>query len=182
MPDLLGKKESALASPTASIGSALLALTLVLFFATIASYGGVALLMRQQANAREELMAQVESKQQQFREDDLNKIFQLDDRLTHLRSALAKHTFTANVFVLIETMTLSQVRFTSVNLAAGSRKLDMAGEAISYAAVARQIGAFEQSPLVERVEFGGLGLAADSRRIQFKVSLLLKPSLFQIRP
>lgn len=156
-------------------------LGLVVFLAAAASFAGLTLLNRAQKEAREVLLTEVREKQGTLRTDLVNQIFLLDERLKNLRTLLAGHVFSSNVLRFVESTTLPQVRFINFSFDASSRKLDMTGEAISYAVLARQIGIFERDPNIEKVEFGGLSLGANNFA-GFKITLIFKKSFLNIRP
>ncbi|QQG45673.1 MAG: hypothetical protein HYW89_02010 [Candidatus Sungiibacteriota bacterium] len=182
MADLLLKKESPEAKFRIERGSSFLFyLVLALFFLGLAVYGGLLLLNRGQERAREELTAQVRLKEEDLRPELLNQIFILDKRLKNLRTLLARHIFPSNTLRLVEADTHPQVRFLNFNLSTDSRKLEMSGETTSYAVLARQIALFERDPQVERVEFGGLSFGTNNL-LGFKLTLIIKTSLLQLRP
>lgn len=182
MADLLLKKESPLqALQIQRGGSFLFYLSLLAFFVVSAGYGGLALLNNAQEKAREELVAQAKTKEEELRPELLSQIFLLDSRLKTMRTLISKHTFPSNVFRFMETHTHQQVRFLNFNFNGDARKLDMIGEAASYAALAEQIAILEGSENVEAVEFGGLSLGTKNL-VNFKVAIIFKPTLLQLQP
>lgn len=136
---------------------------------------------RAQEKARDELIAQVKTKEEELRPELLNQIFLLDTRLKTMRSLLSQHLFTSNVFAFMEANTYPQIRFLNFIFSADARKLDMTGEAVSYAALAEQIAALERNPNVDTVEFGGLSLGTKNL-VNFKIAIIFKPALLQPRP
>lgn len=182
MADLLARKETTkLNLESGQGGSLLFYLGLLLFFLASASYGGIILLNSNQHKTKERLIEEVKLKEENLRSELLAEIFLLDERLKNMGSLLRRHTFTSNIFKLLETDIHPAVRFTSFNLAADSRKIDMAGEAVSYTALAKQIGIFERNAQIERVEFGGLSFTVNNL-IGFKLTIILRPGLLLLRP
>lgn len=182
MPDLLLKKESPLSSLQIRRGGSLLFyFSLLVFFVTVASYGGLRLLNNAQGQAREELLAQVKTKEEELRPELLNQIFLLDSRLRSMRTLLSQHLFPSNILRFLEAHTHSQVRFLNFNFGADSRKLDMTGEAATYAALAEQIAVLENDQNVEAVEFGGLSIGAKNF-VNFKIAVIFKPALLRLQP
>lgn len=180
MADGLLKKETRF-EPLAQGGSILFYLSLALFFFALAGYGGLFLLNRAQREAKQNLVEEARLKEGNLRSDLVNQIFLLDQRLRNLRGLLTSHIFSSNVFKLLEQDTLPQVHFLSFNFNATLRNLDMTGEAVNYATLARQIGIFERDPYIEHVEFGGLSAGANNLA-GFKITITLRPNLLQIRP
>ncbi len=182
MPDSLVKKDSSFEKNfLARGGSFLFYIALLLFFASTGTYGGLLLLNRAQAQSREELVAQVKSKEEDLRPELLNQIFLLDSRLKNMRTLISNHNFISSVFNFLESNTHPKVRFSNFNFSADSRKLDMSGEALSYSVVAQQIAIFELNPQVEKAEFGGLS-AGGTNLINFKVAIIFKPTLLHFSP
>lgn len=155
--------------------------SLLLFLASLAAYGGLALLNRAQGEAREELARAVGEKEAELRPELVNQIFLLDARLKNLRTLLSGHLFTSNIFRFLEGSTHPRVRFLSFNFLAQSRRIDMSGEAASYATVAEQVALFERHPHVEKVEFGGLSLGSNNL-VNFKLTLMLRDAILRLRP
>lgn len=181
MADLILKKEVSDRFSSASSGPLFLYASLLLFFLTLASYGGLAILNSGQKKALADLNEQIQLKEQELRPELLNQIFLLDTKIRSLRSLLTTHKFLSNVFRLLENDTHSKVRFTSFNLTADGRKLDMGGETANFTTLSQQISLLEKDPQVETVEFGGLSVGA-ANLLGFKLTLVFKEALLYIRP
>lgn len=133
------------------------------------------------ADERDLIAAQNREKEESLRPEELESVAVLDRRLKNLRALLDNHPFTSNAFTVIEHNTHPQVRFTTFNFTADSRKLDMSGETTSYSALSRQIAIFERAAQIERVEFGGIS-TAEGKSVGFKLSIIFKPTLLGIKP
>ncbi len=182
MPDLLTKKETIKSSTGPKYNSPLFSyIGLLLFFLVGASYGGTILLNSNQQKTKEKLIEEIKLKEESLRSELLDEIFLLDERLKNMGSLLHKHTFTSNIFKLIEADVHPSVRFSSFNLNTDSRKIDMSGEAASYTALSKQIGIFERNAQIEKVEFGGLS-SGPNNLIGFRLTIILRPGIFLLRP
>lgn len=182
MADLLLKKESPLAKIRLERGgSVFFYASLALFFLVLAGYGGLSLLNRSQNAAKDLLLEEVGAKRENLRPELLSQIFLLDRRLKNIRAVLSNHVFTSNALRFLESSAHPQVRFLSFTLSAAGRKIDLTGQAASYATLAKQIGILERDPGLERVEFGGLS-TLDNNTVGFKLTLIFKQALLQIRP
>lgn len=182
MPDFLLRKESNRERIRAGFsGMFLFSLSLAIFFFSLAGFGGLALLNRAQNAAREEIKEQIRAKEEGIRPELIQQVILLDQRLTNMRNLLSRHVFASNVLDVIETVTHPQTRFTNFTLNSETRRIDMAGETASYLTLAQQIGFLEKNGQIERVEFGNLSLAG-TNRLGFKMAVMFKPGLLQIRP
>jgi hypothetical protein len=138
------------------------------------------LLNRAQGVARDELTAQIKEKEDELRSPALNQIFTLDAQLKNVRNVLSRHTFATNALAFVESITHPEVQFLNFSFAEESRKIDMTALGTSYSTVSEQIRLFELSPLVERVEFGGLSLGEDGL-VSFSLSLFFSSALLQLQ-
>ena len=182
MAELLIKKEAPRSNQESSLlGTLLFYAGLLVLFLTAASYGGVVILNSNQQKTKERLIEEIKIKENGLRSELLNEIFLLDERLRTMSILLNRHTFTSNLFKLLETDIHPQVRFTSFNLTTNSRKIDMAGEASSYTALSKQIALLERNPQIEKVEFGGLAFGQNNL-ITFRMTIIFRPGILVIRP
>jgi len=182
MPETLLKHESAAEKVRAKYGKpAFLFISLVIFLVTLAIYGGLVFYNRSQKAVYQELVDELQAKKDELRPEILNPIFLLDTRIKNLRSLLSNHTFTSNIFKLLEADTHPRVRFTSFNFNRDTKKIDMSAEAANYAVIAQQISILERDSLVDKVEFGGLSATANNT-IGFRLAIVFKPTLLQLRP
>lgn len=156
-------------------------LSLLLFFISMASYGGLLLLNRAQARAGQTLRQEIQRKEEDLRPELIDQIFLLEERLGNIHTLLEKHSFPTQLLTLVEEITLPLVRFSSFNYQPALSRLDMSGETISYGLLAEQLGIWERNPELERVEFGGLSRTTGDF-IGFKLNLTLKQSAFKKPP
>jgi len=183
LPDELLSKRPALdrARIVTQGGEWLFTFSIVAFILIILAWGGLFLfkktLVTNAANWRE----QIGILEKELRPDLLNQLFAISNRLSAAREVLTNHTFSSNVFALLEKNTHPQVFYSSFQYAADTRTITLTAKAGSYRIVADQITIFESDPQVERVSFGGLSLD-DKGHVGFKLSVIFKPSLLKIRP
>lgn len=183
MPDLLLKKESAEQTFRNKEASALFFFAaLGLFLLTLATYGGLILLNRQERNTQTALEDQIKSKGESVRPELIRQILALDERLGIARALISRHTFLSNTLRLVESNTHPQTRFTNFNVGGEGKRIELTGETASYAVLAKQIAFLEGDQNIERVEFGGLSLGGENGRLGFKLAIVFKPALLQIRP
>lgn len=142
--------------------------------------GGLAILNRGEAAARDELIVQNQIKEESLRPELLNQFTVLDKRLKGIRELFAVHSFPSNVFKVIEANTHREVRFANFSFAAAGLRSDLAGEAASYRALAEQIAILEREAHIQKVEFGGLSSVGEGL-VGFKLSLTFKPDLLRLR-
>lgn len=182
MPDLLVKKspleERIYRRQSVSYG---LYAILFLFFLALAAYGGLRALNRSQEQARQEILAQVQAREQELRPELSNQILTLDSQLKNVRSVFLERPSPTNVLKLLESDTYPQVRFLSFSFSAPTRELTLTGETTSYTTLTQQISLLERDPQVERVGFGGLSLGT-SGLVSFRMTITVKPSLLTLRP
>lgn len=183
MPDLLARKE-ATASKIAQAqqeNSLFFLIALLLFIAASAVYGGLFFLIQAQTAVREELTLQIQEKERNLRPELIEQIYLLEERLQNIGTLLNNHTFSSNAFRVIEAVTHPQVHFTSFGFDSENYKVEMSGETISYAVLARQVNILERDPQIENVEFGGLTLTGNNL-LGFRTTILFRQALLQTRP
>ncbi len=183
MADFLLKKESSssfISSIQIQKGASLAFYgSLTAFCFVLAGYGGLVFTNRSQLQTQGDLGVQIRAKEAELRPELINQIFILESRLKNMQTVLNGHVFTLNILKLLELNTLPRVRFNSFNLTVESRKIDMTGEASSYAVVTDQILLLERNPNIEKVEFGGITLGSNNL-VNFQLTIFLKTSLFKL--
>lgn len=162
-------------------GVVLFYLSLAVFLLIAATIGGVFFLNRAQLQAQEQLRQQIKTKETNLETGVLSQIFLLDKRLKNLRKILSTHVAPSNVISFLELNTLPDVRLGSLNVDIAARRMDTGAVAANFATVAKQIGIFERSDQVERVEFGGLSIG-NERQISFRLSITFKEGFMIYKP
>jgi len=157
------------------------AISIGLFVMVLAATGALVLLNQSRESVKAQFIAQNKIKEESLRPELLDQIISLEQRLKNARALLAGHPFVSNVFRVLEQDTHPQVRFSNFSFAKDGLKADLSGEAASYRVLARQIGIFEQDPQIQKVDFGGLSATSEGL-VGFKLTLVFRPSLLEIRP
>lgn len=178
MDDLLRKESGT--KIRFNLGTLFFSVVFILFLAAIVGYGGLLFLNRTYENTKNDFGEQIRIKRQGFNQKQLQEILALDSRLKNTRTVLNQHLFLSNVFQFLEAQTIPEVRFRAFNFSADGNKIDMTGEAPSYAFLARQISIFERNQEIESVNFGGLSFG--NNVLNFKISIIFKQSFIQTRP
>lgn len=162
-------------------GAWIFSAALALFIAALIISGGLWIYARSLAAAQNQWRDQIRTQEDELRPDLLAQLVDLSNSLDVARELLAKHVFVSNAFAFLQEAAHPKAQFTSFSFSLDSQKIDVSGLAQSYRAVAEQISALESNPQVEHVEFGGLSLA-DRGLVNFKLAIIVKPSLLTLRP
>lgn len=178
MPDSLLKKEAGVKLPIRAGSGPIFYAVLIIFFLVTGIYGGLYFLNQKQTEARDRIVEQVSGKEEELRPELIDQIFLLESQLRNLQVLISKHIFSSNILAFLEKNTAGRIKFSTFNLNADGRKLEMTGEAGSYADLTQQIGIFERDPQVEKVEFGGLTLGSNNY-VNFSISITFKPVIFR---
>lgn len=180
MANLSLKQTASVSRASYGAGLPLSAVSISLFVAVLAAVGGLFVLNGQMKSQKEELIRQNEVKEESLRPELLEQIIALEDRLKGIRALLARHPYASNVFQILEADTHPQVKFTSFSFSSGTLKADLAGEALNYRVLARQIAFLERDPQVEDVQFGGLSVTGPAS-VGFRLTITFKPTFLHIR-
>lgn len=154
---------------------------LALFVLSLLSYSVLIFVDRAQAKTKENLLKDVRVRQDELRPELVNQIFTLESKLTSIQTLINKHPFTSNVLKFLEDNTLPNVRFLNFDFKDDTGRLEMSGDAASYATLTEQVILFERNPQVEKVEFGGLTLGAGNL-VNFRLTIVFKPVLLRTPP
>lgn len=187
MVDLLFRNQSSAPRPRVAIAggpSVLFYVTFFAFLVTLGAYTGLIIYNRRLTDTRDNLTIEVERKERNISNDAEGKsaanIFAFDQQLRGLKTLLADHQFVSNTLLFLERNTYPQVRFSNFSFNAAPRRVDMGAETTSYQMLTQQIARLEQSPYVERVEFGGLS-RSDKNRVTFKIAITFKSSIVKTK-
>ena len=98
-------------------------------------------------------------------------------QLVNLQRLLKDHIFASKIFPFLQANTNQLVYYTTVDLRAGERRLELEGVAANYGVFAQQLQAFSVAPEVESLIINDSN--ASGGRVKFRLSLILKPTLFK---
>ena len=183
MADFLIKKEKtadrfAMFRPGTGL---ILRVSLGLFILSLVSYAVLIFIDRSQVKTEENLLQEVRVRQDELRPELVNQIFTLESKLASIQTLINKHPFSSNILKFLEENTLPNIRFLTFDFKSDTGRLEMSGDAASYAALTEQIILFERNSRVEKVEFGGLTLGAGNL-VNFRLTMVFKPVLVRTPP
>ena len=183
MADFLIKKEKtadrfAMFRPGTGL---ILRVSLGLFILSLVSYAVLIFIDRSQVKTEENLLQEVRVRQDELRPELVNQIFTLESKLASIQTLINKHPFSSNILKFLEENTLPNIRFLTFDFKSDTGRLEMSGDAASYAALTEQIILFERNSRVEKVEFGGLTLGAGNL-VNFRLTMVFKPVLLRTPP
>ncbi len=147
---------------------------------SVAVYAGIYLINKSQEATQQQLVAQIQQKEDDLRPKVLDQIFSLQKKIESVFEIIGSHGFSANTFTLVERDTHPRVSFESYLFSPKDNTIVMKGIAEDYGVLAKQISFLEGDQSVDNVEFGGLSLRDDSRvtfnlKIHLMRSVLSKP-------
>ena len=119
----------------------------------------------------EELANQVPKEEQE-------EFLKFQYQIINLQSLLNKHVIASKVLPLIEANTNSQVYFSGFDIGVSAGRLNLQAVVPSYDVLAQQLAVFERLPAVMRYQISN-ARTAEGGRVQFDVSLFLKPEVFR---
>jgi hypothetical protein len=156
-----------------------LVVSVVIFAVTLLLAGGVfiyARILNAQSAAKE---AALQAAEQAVSETTVDSFLRLRDRLSQSETLLNQHVMVSQFFDALESVTLANVRFTSLSLAMNqdhTASVHLAGTAKTFNALAQQSAAFATQPLIKQAIFSGI--SADAKGVvSFSVSAALDPKL-----
>ena len=120
---------------------------------------------------------QIQAFSQQIPAEEQARLVDFYSQLTNLKSILASHVFSSQIFDWLERNTEANVYFTKFNLAASRSQLTLGGVAKTMEDAAQQIAVFEAQPELEKVSVGGVSFA--NGVWQFDLNLIFKTGYFQ---
>lgn len=150
--------------------------SLFLFIISIAAYAGLYYLNKTQENTQQQLIEQIETKENDLRLKQLDQVFSLKNKIELASSVIASHGFAANTFSFLEASTHPFVQFNSYSFLPEQQTIMLKGEAADYSVLARQIAFLEGDKQVSKVEFGGLVLKPQNR-VEFNLTIHVTPTL-----
>jgi len=103
---------------------------------------------------------------------DANSLEALGNTVEKLRQ---EHIFASNFFVILEKITLPEIKWVSVAMDAAKGEADMRGKAASYSYLAKQIIDFEK----EKMKIAVAGISLDKDGVGFSAKLKFDPALLK---
>lgn len=179
MPDLLLKERSYRdrGINITSFDSLILYTGLGLFFISLASFGGLAILSRAQMKAYNKIIVQTLDKEKNAGEDIAN-IFLLENKVKGINLVISQHVYPSGLLKFLEENTHPRVSFNGLSFDVSKNVAELYSEAENFLVLSRQINILERRPEIEEVEFSGISIG-DGGTINFKLKLKLRPTLTQ---
>jgi len=135
-------------------------------------------IQRNQIKEEEAKIAEVASEQQKVDEEE---VILYKKKIGDFTGLLENHEFSSHAFVFMEQHTRPDLWIKNINIDKNNRKLLVAGETDNMEALSRQVAIFEKNEYVEKIDVLNSTLS-DSARINFNLSLILKPEIFSYVP
>lgn len=101
--------------------------------------------------------------------------------LANGKSMLDEHIILSAVFDLLEKNTYPRTEYKTINVNMDTYRVDLEVLTESFHTFAQQVQELEAIEAVERVEFSGLSLDPTTNRINFRMTLIIKPEFFKVR-
>ena len=142
---------------------------------SIAGYAGLYYLNKSQEDTQQQLIQQIQQKEDDLRPKILDQIFSVQKKLQTASAVLSSHQFSANTFGLIERDTHPRVKFESYSFSPKDHVINLKGEADDFAVLAGQIAFLEGDQQINKVEFSGLTLR-ENHHVSFGLAIYLMPT------
>jgi Tfp pilus assembly protein PilN len=103
--------------------------------------------------------------------DEEEAIIDLDTKIGLLKEVFQNHTYWTEIFERIESLTMSDVYFLDAKLTMEQDKISLQFAAFTdtYKSLAKQMLAFQQEPIIQKVEVSNIALSEDGG-IKFELS------------
>ena len=159
-----------------------LVIALIILGIAILLAGGVFVYGRYLAAQSVQKAAQIDAAQKSVSQDTVEGYLRLSNRLRSAETVLSGHVMFSQFLDVLESLTLSDVRFTSLSASvADDRSTDvkMTGVAKNFNALAAQSSAFANDARIKRAIFSGIS-ADKNGVVTFSVTAMLDPRLVLI--
>ena len=109
--------------------------------------------------------------------EDEQTVVRFNESLNTLRSLFANHTYFSSFLSLINSSTYPKVSYNSVQAEAVKNSIQLKGSAQSYTALAKQIVALRENPMILGVAVSGITFGV--KNLQFDLKVDVKPDIFR---
>lgn len=151
--------------------------TMVFIFGLLAA-GGVFAYEKYLQTQVDTAATQLNDAKDAFQPEKIQELVDVSSRIASAKQLLGKHVVVSQLFRLLQSLTVSKVRFSNLTYTTnqGVVGVAMSGEAQSYNALAQQSDLFAQNSFLQNPQFSDFKLS-DNGNIQFKVSATIDPTL-----
>lgn len=166
---------------TKSGGNLLMTISLVILGAALLACAGVFAYERYLTSVSTAKQQQVADAENSIDQGQLENFIRARDRFTAAKGVLDTHVAASRFFSLIESLTLGNVRFTSLSFVLASDRsaqIRMDGVAKSFNALAAESSAFAAQREVKRAIFSGIRVL-ENKTVSFSLDADLEPSLLE---
>ena len=165
-------------------GNTFLMLSLIILGISILGAGGVFGYERYLISVRDTKSATVQSAQENIDASTVEDFIRTRDRFTAAQGLLNNHVAVSNFFDLLESLTLQNVRFSSLSFTLTedrSAEIQMNGTARTFNALAAQSSAFASEKRIKRAIFSDIKVN-DTKTVSFSLAADIDPKLLALTP
>ncbi len=150
----------------------------VVFIATLLASGGAFAYKKYLTDQVNKASSELGSATEAFAPDKIQELVDASSRLATTKHLLVNHVTVSEVFSLLQSLTVSKVRFTSFEFSIKENHMSVAmdGESQTYNALANQSDAFSQNSFIIAPLFSDVNLTTQGN-IGFKFVATLNPDL-----
>lgn len=152
-------------------------ISLILFFITLATGGGIYLWEQYETKQVAVLAQSVQAAQKEFEPQLITKLQLLDKQLKNANTLIKNHTVTSPLFDLLESSTLRQVQFNKIDYTTDDTKgvtVKMSGVADGYQSIAQQADVLGASTYLKNVIFSNFFLTQQGK-VSFDLTFGVSP-------
>lgn len=152
-------------------------ISLILFFITLATGGGIYLWEQYETKQVAVLAQSVQAAQKEFEPQLITKLQLLDKQLKNANILIKNHTVTSPLFDLLESSTLRQVQFNKIDYTTDDAKgvtVKMSGVADGYQSIAQQADVLGASTYLKNVIFSNFFLTQQGK-VSFDLTFGVSP-------
>ena len=165
--------------PTGGGAWRLMFFMLFVFLVLLLSYFGLVL------GYKKYIAAQIQEKDQELTElasqvpkGEQEEFLKFQFQLINLENIINKHILASKALPLLETNTNPQVYYSNADINVEEARIKLQAVALSYEILSQQIQAYQKMPEVIRYQMNSVR-RSDDGRVQFDISLFLKPETFK---
>jgi hypothetical protein len=162
------------------VGTNLFLITaLVIFGVVIILSGGLFMYTRYLQHSAEEKSIELKSKESGVNKDIADGFIRLRDRLETGKELVQNHILLSQFFTTLESITLSNIRFSSLKLTVAgdkSARVELTGSARNFNALAAQSNTLAGDKRFKRAIFSGIKIAPD-RSVDFSLTTDIEPKM-----
>ncbi len=165
-------------------GNTFLVLSLFILGIAILASGGVFGYEQYLMNVRETKSAEVKKAQENIDVTTVEEFIHTRDRFKAAEGVLDSHVAASNFFDLLESLTLQNVRFSSLSFTVTedrSAQIQMSGTARTFNALAAQSSVFAGEKRIKRAIFSDIRIN-DNKSVSFSLEADLDPKLLTLVP